>query len=338
MGYQRIDGLPADGRVRLVTFVAFLPSGACAALPGPALISGAVLPGESLLLDTSLRVPLETAGFFRQGVRAFALDGTHLYAWLIGDRYTGRRPHAKVDLVAADPAALAGLLEGCGRPADARAVRDAAASLAAMRDADWYADGVGLMEAAYLRGDTPQAGSGFGGTAAQWRGNREMIVGGIDRDGTFLDVGCANGLLMESVHGWAAERGLRIEPYGVDLGARLVAEARRRLPRWAGRFDVGNAIDYVPAGGRRFTFVHVLLELVPAARRGDLLRHALDTLVEPGGRLLVSKYAPAGGTDHADAADDVRALGFPVGGVAHGGTGGRLASTAWLDRPKRSAG
>lgn len=74
------------------------------------------------------------------------------------------------------------------------------------------------MEAAYLRGDTPQAGSGFGGTAEAWRGNREMVLGGVDRGGTFLDVGCANGLLMESVHWWAAECGLRVEPYGVDLG------------------------------------------------------------------------------------------------------------------------
>jgi hypothetical protein len=48
-----------------------------------------------------------------------------------------------------------------------------------------------------------------------------MIVDGIDSDGTFLDLGCANGPLMESVVEWAAERGHRIEPYGVDLAPGL---------------------------------------------------------------------------------------------------------------------
>lgn len=330
MAYQPIDDFPADGSTNSVTFVAFLPSGDCAALPGPALITGAVLPGESLLVDASLRVPLEVAGFFRQSVHPLALDGTHLYGWLTGDRYSGRRPHATVDLVIKAPDVLAEALQRQGRTLEARVVRDAVAAKASMRDADWYASGVRLMEAAYLRGDTPQAGSGFGGTAQEWRGNREMILDGVDRDGTLLDVGCANGLLMESVHRWAAERGLRVEPYGVDLGANLVTAARERLPRWADRIEVGNAIDYEPADGRRFTFVHMLLELVPPAHRDAMLRHALEVLVEPGGRLLVSKYAPAGGTDLTDAADELRALGFPVAGVAYGGTGGRAASTAWV--------
>jgi 2-polyprenyl-3-methyl-5-hydroxy-6-metoxy-1,4-benzoquinol methylase len=35
------------------------------------------------------------------------------------------------------------------------------------------------------------------------RGWRELAA--IERDGTFLDVGCATGFLMESVHRWAKE-------------------------------------------------------------------------------------------------------------------------------------
>jgi hypothetical protein len=80
MAYQLIDEEPPGGTIEHVTFVAFMPSSACAALPGPALISGAVLPCESVDLDASARIPLEMAGFFRQRVRVFALDGTHRYA------------------------------------------------------------------------------------------------------------------------------------------------------------------------------------------------------------------------------------------------------------------
>ncbi len=34
------------------------------------------------------------------------------------------------------------------------------------------------------------------------------------KDGTFLDLGCANGLLMESVQEWAGERGMRSNRMG----------------------------------------------------------------------------------------------------------------------------
>jgi 2-polyprenyl-3-methyl-5-hydroxy-6-metoxy-1,4-benzoquinol methylase len=158
-----------------------------------------------------------------------------------------------------------------------------------------------------------------------------MIVDGIDRHGTFLDAGCANGLLMESVREWAAERGHRIEPYGVDLAPGLVALARSRLPHWADRIETGNAIDYRPADRRRFTFVHVLLDLVPVARRGDLLRHALEALVAPGGRLLASHYQGDGGTD-LTAAEHVRALGFPVTGESRCRDPHSASTTAWLEQ------
>lgn len=333
MPYVRSDGDPPV--VAHLTFVPFLPDRRCVAVPdgrgAVVLPAGRVRPGEHWLLDTCLRVPLETAGFRMQQAHVFAVDGDHAYAWLDGDRYTGRRQHATVAWEAGLPGEIADRLAAAGSATQARAVRDAARSFADQSDAGYYADNVRLLEPAYLRGSTVEAGSGFGGDAAGWRANREMIVDGIDRDGTFLDLGCANGLLMESVAEWAAGRGYRIEPYGVDLAPGLVAEARRRLPAWADRIEVGNAIDCRPAGGRRFTFVHTLLDCVPDRRRADLLRHALAHLVEPGGRLLVSHYQPAGGTDRT-AGQHLRVLGFPVDGEA-GGDGSRPPQTAWVDAP-----
>jgi 2-polyprenyl-3-methyl-5-hydroxy-6-metoxy-1,4-benzoquinol methylase len=335
VAYQLIDGDPEPGSVRSLTFVLFLPGGDCAAVPdgsgGLSLPAGEVRDGEHWLLDASLRVPLETAGYRMQRVHPFATDGDRLYAWLDGDRYTGRRPHASVELVTGAAGEIADRLAGGGRAAHARAVRDAARSFHAQTEASYYADNLRLLEPAYLRGTTPQEGSGFGGDARRWRERRGMIVDGIRRDGSFLDVGCANGLLMESVRAWAAERGYDVEPYGVDLSPGLVDLARRRLPHWAGRIEVGNAFDYRPAGARRFTFVHAQLELVPAARRVDMLQHALDCLVEPGGRLLVSHYQGDGGTDPT-AAEHLRRLGFPVAGKSHGQGAPRAATTAWIDR------
>lgn len=332
MAYRLTTGDPEPTDVRYLTFVPFLPSGDCAAVPdgqgGVVLPAGEVRDGEHYLLDTALRVPLETAGYRRQRIHPFAADGEHVYAWLDGDRYTGDRPHATVELVSGSAEAIAARLEAGGRRREAQAVRDATHSFRSQSDVDYYADNMRLLEPAYLRGTTPYEGSGFGGDAARWRAHREMIVDGIDRDGMLLDVGCANGLLMESVREWAAERGYDIEPYGVDLAPGLVRLARSRLPQWADRIETGNAIDYRPANGRRFTFVHTLLDTVPVGRRGDLVRHALDTLVEPGGRLLVSHYQ--GGSDRT-APELLRRLGYAVSGQSHGRDDERANTTAWID-------
>jgi 2-polyprenyl-3-methyl-5-hydroxy-6-metoxy-1,4-benzoquinol methylase len=331
VGYRLVDSDPPTHAVERLTFVAFLPGGACVAIPDEAtglrLITGDVRPGEHYLLDTCLRVPLETAGYRRQRVRPFAIDGTHVYAWLDGDRYGGHRPHATVELVVESAEAIAARLAASGQLASARAVRDGVNSFRNQTDEDYYANNLRLLEPAYLRGTTPCAGSGFGGDADQWRLRRGHIVRAIDREGTFLDVGCANGLLMESVVEWAEHR---IEPYGVDIAPRLVKLARERLPHWADRIKVGNAIDYRPE--RRFTFVHALLDLVPVARRGDLVRHALDAMVEPGGRLLVSNYRSPGGSD-VSATAHLGRLGFAVAGEAAAPDGS--ASTAWIESPER---
>jgi hypothetical protein len=120
-------------------------------------------------------------------------------------------------------------------------------------------------------------------------------------------------------------------PYGFDLSAELVAEARRRLPQWAGRIWVGNALDWVAPGGRRFDFVHTLLDLVPQPRVAEMLSHQLERLVAPGGRLLVSNYVPAEQRDQHPAVVLDR-LGFRVAGVtAPGDSGGRaVPPTAWV--------
>jgi hypothetical protein len=52
-----------------------------------------------------------------------------------------------------------------------------------------------LLERAYLEAGDPRGGSGFGGDEARWERARRPIVSAIDRDGIFLDVGCANRLL-----------------------------------------------------------------------------------------------------------------------------------------------
>src|SRR5215472_1576889 len=79
---------------------------------------------------------------------------------------------------------------------------------------------LGTLEAAYLSSDDPLRQSGFGGGPARWRAERSPILDAIGGSGTLLDVGCANGYLLESLVSWGSERGLALTPFGVDRSAR----------------------------------------------------------------------------------------------------------------------
>lgn len=333
--FTLITSDPPPTEVLRATFVPFLPDGRCALIEdgGPRLPSGEVRPGEDYLLDTVLRVPLETAGFRYQRVRPFGLDGGHLYAWIEGGPYHGARRHVSAELSYQAPEVAASRLRAAGQPELADAVLAAARSYQSQGEQEFYADALRTLERGYLRADTVQAGSGFGGDDLAWRQARRHITEAITGDGSFLDVGCANGLLMESVVAWCAEDGHAIEPYGIDLGPRLVELARDRLPRWADRIWMGNAISWRPPGGMRFDYVHVLLDTVPARRRADLIRHHLAHTVRSGtGRLLVSNYVadPAAGVPSA--AEILRSLGFSPHGETSGDQrpGRPAARTAWL--------
>lgn len=333
--FARIWEDPEDPEsVTRMTFVPFLPDGRCLGVRGAdgavVLPYGEVRPGEDWMVDTAIRVLLETAGFRMQRIRPFGYQaaGRHVFVQVEGDRYEGRRAHTSVEWFTGTPAELAAAVTV---PAWQAAVLDADRARREQSDESFFADTVRLLERAYLRtGSTAEQGSGFGGGPEQWRTHRRMVVAGLHKDGAFLDLGCANGLLMESVAVWAAEDGRTVQPYGVDLSAGLVAEARRRLPHWAERIAEGNALDWTPADGRRFDFVHVLADCVPAGRFPEVVRHARDRLVAPGGRLLVSVYQPAGATA-PDAAARLAATGITVAGRASGEGPPGTATTAWCD-------
>jgi hypothetical protein len=145
---------------------------------------------------------------------------------------------------------------------------DAAYAGGELDAAGWHAAMAELVVPAYLAAGTPEAGSGSSRDAAGWEYARSLVAEACEPGQTFLDVGCANGHLMESMAAWAA-----VEPYGLELAPELAALARRRLPRWADRIWVGNAADWTPP--RRFDVIRTGLEYVPPDRRHDLVAHLL---------------------------------------------------------------
>jgi SAM-dependent methyltransferase len=145
---------------------------------------------------------------------------------------------------------------------------DAAYAAGELDDEGWHAAMAALVVPAYLSAATAEGGSGSSRDTAGWEYARSLIVDAVEPGQSFLDVGCANGHLMESMATWAG-----VEPYGLEISPELAELARRRLPRWTGRIWVGNALDWTPP--RRFEVVRTCLDYVPEPRRRELVEHLL---------------------------------------------------------------
>jgi SAM-dependent methyltransferase len=200
-------------------------------------------------------------------------------------------------------------------------------------EAGWHAAMAALIKPAYLAADNPYAQAGHGGDAATWEASRGFIAEALHRSGTFLDVGCASGILMESVQRWGAARNLVIEPFGLDIVPEFVALARQRLPQWAGRIEVGNIRTWQPQGDR-FDYVLIRPEYAPASRRADMVRHILNHVLKPGGRLIVFVGTEEVGSNSVEAS--ITAQGLPVHGrveIPHPRDSRVVRRLFWIDKP-----
>jgi SAM-dependent methyltransferase len=177
----------------------------------------------------------------------------------------------------------------------------------------WFAESSAYFTTHYLAADNPRAQSGHSGDEPQYRYTRMMVLEAIHRSGTFLDVGCANGYLMESLERWLSGTGLIVEFYGLDFSEGMLELARQRLPHWPERFFLGNALYWSPPF--RFDFVYISgLEYVPLGRRKELVRRLIEDYTSDGGRFIlgpVTEERQSGETE-----DSLRAWGFAPSGYS----------------------
>ncbi|MBD1842620.1 class I SAM-dependent methyltransferase [Cyanobacteria bacterium FACHB-63] len=152
---------------------------------------------------------------------------------------------------------------------------------------DWFAKNQQILETAYTNAPTPWQQSGKSGTFEDWVRLRIANLAPVQRSGTYLDIGCANGYLLECLAGWARLKELEIIPHGLDYSAKLVALARQRLPT-SSHLYVGNAWNWIPV--QRFDYVRTELDYVPRNYRKPFVERLLAEFVEQNGRLIISQY------------------------------------------------
>ncbi|MBD3919845.1 class I SAM-dependent methyltransferase [Paenibacillus sp. PR3] len=157
---------------------------------------------------------------------------------------------------------------------------------------EWYDNHTRHFTEHYLASDNPRGQSGHSGDEQHYFHSHLMIINAIHKDGTFIDVGCANGYLMESLARWTQALGCySIDWYGLDISEELIALAAARLPEWRERLFVGNALYWTPPIAP-YDFVCVKeLGYVPAAKQQMLFEHLLHHCLAPNGRLILGPYS-----------------------------------------------
>jgi len=178
---------------------------------------------------------------------------------------------------------------------------DAAYARGDLDDEGWHAAVAALIVPAYLAAETAEGGSGSSRDPAGWERARSLLAEAVEPGQAFLDVGCANGHLLESMVRWAG-----VEPYGLEISRELAEVARCRLPQWADRIWVGNAIDWKPPHG--FDIVRTGIDYVPIPRRRQLVEHLLSY----SGRLVIGVFNEERETRSLE--DEVAGWGFTISG------------------------
>jgi SAM-dependent methyltransferase len=185
------------------------------------------------------------------------------------------------------------------------------------------------LEAAYLSSEDPIRQSGFNGGSERWRAERLPILDAIPGSGDLLDVGCANGYLLESLVKWGGERRLALTPFGVDRSARLIALARQRLPQFAHHFFVANAAAWTPP--RRFQYVYSVYDCVPRTCFAAFVDHLATSVTAPGGRLILGAYGSRSRGETPAAVDRMLIeSGYAVIATASAGRP-EMARFAWIE-------
>jgi len=172
----------------------------------------------------------------------------------------------------------------------------------------------------------PYQQSGRSSGARRWEETRRVFVTALHHGGDFIDIGCANGLLLEALIPWAREEGFSIRPHGIDLVAELVELARERFPDHRDSFNVANALYWAPT--RTYDFVRTNLEYVPKADWLPYVRGQYAA-VAPAGRLIVSHYR---NVDEPEV--DVAAVVEEAGHAVAGRAAAPGVSIVWIEGPE----
>lgn len=199
---------------------------------------------------------------------------------------------------------------------------------------EWYEINKVYFTKLYLSSDNPRAQSGHGSDEYNYAFSHLPIIDAMYKDGTFLDVGCANGHLMEMVYKWAGALGFALQVYGVDISEGLLELAKSRLPQWSDRFYLGNAFFWKPE--QQFDYIHIGgLGGVPEDDELNFFNHLMENYLVDGGRLILGPVWCDDGDSRSKSIKKLLDLGISPSGYVektHYKNPNRLRRAVWFDK------
>ncbi|MCL2772003.1 MAG: class I SAM-dependent methyltransferase [Oscillospiraceae bacterium] len=213
---------------------------------------------------------------------------------------------------------------------DFNAYIDAALKSNEISKDEWYELNNFYFTKLYLSTDNPRAQSGHGGDEYHYIFAHLPIIEAVYKNGTFCDVGCANGHLMEMLYKWGAAVGFDLQMYGVDISEGLLELAKKRLPQWHDRFFLGNAFYWKPE--HKFDYIHNSAD-VPVNDKRKYYEHLMENYLADGGRMIVGPYW----YENEDTAEKqiIDNVGMPPAGYAiktHYSKPDMLRKVMWFDK------
>jgi SAM-dependent methyltransferase len=131
-------------------------------------------------------------------------------------------------------------------------------------------------------------------TYKDWENGRKPISHFIDKPGTILDIGCANGFLLVCLQNWATHE---LNPFGIDPQEKFINEAKELFPNIFDHFIV-TYIEDLAKLPKPFptTFDYVYWAVwddkeFDSQKNNELVHHALSK-VSLGGKLILGFYDP----------------------------------------------
>lgn len=123
----------------------------------------------------------------------------------------------------------------------------------------------------------------------QWEKGRQFITSAIDKDGSLLDYGCANGFLLRSLQEWSEHK---LDPYGFDIDQQSIKNAKMLFPNKIDHFVGPEELKNNEQFPKNFDFIYWNVWdnwKFEKQEELDLLKK-LQESTNPGGRLILGLY------------------------------------------------
>lgn len=124
-------------------------------------------------------------------------------------------------------------------------------------------------------------GSGFLGNYLEWEQARGLYLKLIEKPGKILDLGCANGFLLDFI---IKSKKFNLIPFGVDLNEDLIKIAKELFPKYSANFVTQDINDF--KSEEKFDYI---LAYFPFFKKKDFLKR-LYSMLKNGGRIIIALY------------------------------------------------